>query len=326
MKKDERPDLTILTAPIYNFPLRWYSTFRYSFLPELKKNPLGIFQPIPEFGGHPAVTRSLIHGLQQLSVTFNYNPQHQDLFSTNVAVLSNIDALKQAIKLKEKKRINRLIAGPNLMVLSNQFGGILGHNAIDRCIVPSDWVGLAYQEDNPDLLGKISVWYSGVDERFWKPQQKIRNKVLIYWKTEDEEFCRAVENILLRYDFELVRLKYGTYDRYQYRETLNNSIFAVFISRSESQGIALAEAWAMDVPTLVWDPKEFSYQGRDFAHVTSSPYLTENTGHKWTNFEEFDELLSKFLINQKRYHPRKWIIDNMTDKICAERFLALFNE
>ena len=52
---------------------------------------------------------------------------------------------------------------------------------------------------------------------------------------------------------------------------------AVFMSRSESQGLALAEAWAMDVPTLVWQspPGE---PGSVFSLSDPAPYLTSDTG------------------------------------------------
>ena len=52
---------------------------------------------------------------------------------------------------------------------------------------------------------------------------------------------------------------------------------AVFISRSESQGLALAEAWAMDVPTLVWQGPPGD-GGSLFNLSDPSPYLTSHTG------------------------------------------------
>ena len=54
-------------------------------------------------------------------------------------------------------------------------------------------------------------------------------------------------------------------------------LLAVFLSSSESQGIALAEAWSMNVPTFVWNPKPKELNGRYFPSVDSAPYLTPET-------------------------------------------------
>ena len=53
----------------------------------------------------------------------------------------------------------------------------------------------------------------------------------------------------------------------------------VFLSTFETQGIALAEAWSMDVPAIVWDPQgQAEWRGRTFTSRSSAPFLTPATG------------------------------------------------
>ena len=76
----------------------------------IKKYQMGFkrndaFHPI--YGGHQAVTRSLISGLDKINVEYNYNPRRISDLNENVIVLTDINALSQLIRLKRKGRINR---------------------------------------------------------------------------------------------------------------------------------------------------------------------------------------------------------------------------
>lgn len=216
------------------------------------------------YDGHYGVTRSLVEGLSKLGVDFNYNPRKDRDVGGAVVVLSGIDSLQQAIGFKQAGKIQKLLAGPNLMVRALEYNNILSSREIDVCIVPSEWVKTAYEEDAPDLVGRIRCWYAGIDAGYWQPDagRRKERQVLVYWKTEPEDFYKSVKKLLKGRGWETVRLVYGKHSREEFKATLSGSVFAVFISRSESQGLALAEAWAMDVPTLVWNPKELAAHGR----------------------------------------------------------------
>ena len=50
-----------------------------------------------------------------------------------------------------------------------------------------------------------------------------------------------------------------------FRRLLDEAAIGVFLSTFETQGLALAEAWSMDVPTVVWDPRGTAeWRGRSF--------------------------------------------------------------
>ena len=145
----------------------------------------------------------------------------------------------------------------------------------------------------------------------------------VYWKTESEQFCKAIEKMLRNYNWNPVRIRYGSYDKASYKETLKNSLFAVFISESESQGLALAESWAMDVPTLVWDPQEVVAFGRKFSESSSCPYLNNLLGKRWNTFQELENLLKVISHDIQIFTPRAWVLKNMSDQVSAKMLLSL---
>lgn len=316
------PIITILTNPIR---CQQKSVLSFQYILSFFKDRVFKITRKNKLGGHPAVTRSLLRGFQKIGADFNYNPWHINDVGKTVIVLSGIDALKQTIDWKRKGIINRLFAGPNLMVGSEEYDGILGSPEIDICLVPSDWVRIAYEEDLPVLRGRIRCWYAGVDEDYWQPSNfpNVSKHVAVYFKTESEEFCHKVETILKSYGWEPIRIVYGNYNNEQYKNILLKVKLAVFLSRSESQGIALAEAWAMNIPTLVWNTKELVRNGRKYSVVSACPYLSSNTGIEWSNIEELDGILHNLETNLNERNPRSWILQYMTDMICARNLLNI---
>lgn len=315
--------LTVLTQPIES-PLakRLKAAWRTgrSFL---SRTPL---PSKPRFGGHYAVTRSLVEGLERIGADFNYNPQIVDTVGEVAVVLTNVDALRQAIHWKRKGRIRKLLAGPNLMVFSDECNGILGSQEIDVCLVPSDWVAVAYEEDMPSLKGRIQVWWAGVDEMYWRgpaKADKFGRSIVIYQKNSSEEHCRNVEEIVTRFGWSPRWIRYGQYDIEQYRRALSEARFAIFLSQSESQGIALSEAWAMDVPTLVWNPKELKYMGRTYTAASACPYLTAVTGCEWATTAVLERLVSKIDEIVRDCEPRAWVLKHMTDVHSAQAMLEI---
>lgn len=277
--------------------------------------------------GHPGVRKSLLAGLSKNQQLFNYNPTCLDECGDAVHVLADINALRQAIRLKQQGKIKYLLAGPTLMVRGNEYNHVLGSKEIDICILNSDWIQQAYEYDEPALRGKIILWPAGVNTDFWKPRAHTQSKnVLIYWKTEGKDFCNAVKETLKKYGWNPVVLKYGNYCPNEYKQFLDESAFAVFIGSSESQGIALAESWAMDVPTLVWNPGKRLIAGRMHDPVSAAPYLTSYTGAFWKEMHELEYLLEHIDDVLCPCAPREWMLENMTNEITVQRLLQDIQE
>lgn len=320
--------LTILTAPV-PFPDRsWIPQARHlrEYARQRVRRAL-----LGAYGGHHAVTRSLVSGLRALGVRFAYNPLVLPGDSRTVLVLAEAAALRQALAWKSTGRITRLLAGPNLFLRSSDQCGVLADPRVDVCIVPSLPIQRHYEVDLPALIGRVQSWFAGVDAEFWKPipgRQPISTQgntrsAIVYWKTEPESFCQEVEEVLGRHGWLIRRLRYGNYRQREYKETLANCRLAVFISRSESQGIALAEAWAMDVPTLVFNPGWRPLEGGGVETASAAPYLTRDCGQAWATLSELDALLTKIETEGLAFSPRNWVLGNMTDAISARLLLHI---
>ena len=280
-------------------------------------------------GGHPAVTQSLLAGLRKLKIPFTYcvnlRSYNNVVDEDTVVVLAGIDYLIKSIRLKKRGRFKKLLVGPNLVIRADEYGGICGRPEVDVCIVASEWVRVAFEEEVPSLKGRIEKWAAGVDERFWSPSTKKRSKILLYWKTESEDFISQIEGVVRKFPFELIRVRYGTYRKEQYRDLLDQDVLAVFVSASETQGLALTEAWAMDVPTFVWNPEKLVDHGRVYSQVSSAPYLISLTGCFWKNTDELAGLLHKFMNNSFEFKPREYVLEHFTDQCAAQNMLNIIS-
>ena len=76
-------------------------------------------------------------------------------------VLDDVEILAQLIKIKEKNI--EIIAGPNLMIMPDEYNKILFRDEINKIIVPCDWVKKKYIEvSKSHLKNKIKIWAAGV--------------------------------------------------------------------------------------------------------------------------------------------------------------------
>ena len=80
----------------------------------------------------------------------------------------------------------------------------------------------------------------------------------------------------------------------------------------------------MDVPTLVFDPKEFFFGGRLLRNVSSCPYLSATAGAAWKELPQLSNLMQdKNLFDG--FAPRQYVLKQFTDESCARQLLKLFN-
>jgi len=276
---------------------------------------------------HPAVTRSVCDGVRKIKIPFNVNPSRLEEVGDVVWVLTNDEALLQCITLKKSGRISILLAGPNFVVLPHESNRLVTNEVIDGLLLPSAAVKQVYVMDEPSLASHTYVCCTGVDVDFWHPAKinKDSKNVLVYWKTESEDFCITVENLLKKYDWIPRRIRYGSYNLTGYKQLLNECRFAVFMSKSESQGLALAECWAMDVPTLCWNPWNWEYKGKKMP-LPSCPFLNPMIGQEWYTLDELNLLLIDMERRLQWYNPRAWVCDHMSDEAAAYQLLNVINQ
>lgn len=285
-----------------------------------------------KYGGHPARTKRIIEGLEKIGYKdFNYQPRRISDIGEYVHVFSNVRTLKFAIKLKEEGKISKLTAGPNIVVFSNEYDSIIANPAIDLYFQPSPWAVHIHEKIEPKLKGRcVSYPYGGVgiDLEQYKPNKgDVKGKVLLYFKLESEQLLYNVRHILVEKGYEVDILFYGKYVLSEYIDALNACEFMVTVGRQEASGNYLTEAWAMDTPTICYDPRFYHwsepYEYDAEGEISTCPYLSEETGTRFSDVRQLQEILDNIKNYQVAWHPRKWISEHMTDKQLSYEFLKL---
>lgn len=314
-----KPLLTVLTDPM---PIG--QAFLSQYFKRIARRVKYFFQrrsysSHPLFRGHFAVTRSLVMGLQKIGANFNYGPLTVRQLADTVVVLAGVDTLRQAIQLKRNGYIRRLYAGPNIVVFSSDHDSILASPEIDAVITPSQYVDALYIEDNACLREKIFAWPAGVDTEYWKPTSQLdRDRILIFEK-QNKGPVGPVEpyaDYLRGIGWQVEIIRYGSFRHPAYRESLQRACLMLGFVTDESQGIAWAEAWSCDVPTLIWRNTSNVYGGRHYK-CSTAPYLCSENGLFFDDLAHFKEQFGYWATHRQQFQPRQWTLATMSDEVCA---------
>lgn len=219
-------DLTILTEPVSI----------YGYGKEIIKGILGKHR---KYGGHYAVTRSLIEGLQGIGYKgFNYRPQLKSQIYENVHVLSGVSTLKYAIELKRKGKIKHLSAGPNVVVFPTDYNKLICNDSIDLYLQPCEWAVKLHIDMAKELAKKCFSWAAGVNIHKFKPSRdRNGNNILIYYKEGSRQFMWYIDYLMRERGFHTHIIEYGNYQLEDYMELLSKVSLMVVIGGKESQGL-----------------------------------------------------------------------------------------
>lgn len=320
-----RPVISVITRPVPSG--RWLVQGLASRLGSrvfrLLRPPPAHARHLARLGGHPAVTRSLVHGLSQLGIPFSHNPRSIRRLARTVIVLSGRHTLAQALDWKRQGLIERLAAGPNLVVLPSD-EPLLSSAGIDFVLTPAKWTCELYCREQSDLAGRCMAWAAGVDTEFWQSRAEKTGRIVVFRKgyAGIRPFAQELIRMLRSEGREVLEITYGHYDPSSYRNALRGALCLVGLSDSESQGIAWAEAWAMDVPTFIERHDLVRLRGKEYP-CSSAPYLTPKTGSFFRTMEELGALISSVEAGSSLYSPRAWTCRHMSDVSSANELLNL---
>lgn len=283
--------------------------------------------------GHKGVGPSIRRGLTSLGVKFHWQPTHDDRVADVVYMhAGDMHTLRQALAWKAAGKVKVVVTGPNVVGgdLSCAGDSAMQDPLLNAYVVPSFWVALLMDVQCPWLWGRIRTLANGVDEQYWKPSvpREQRKKALLYLKSGDAALHNSLESVVRAAGYDTIRIRYGSYTRDQKKAALGQSRFMVLVTQTESQGIAAAEAWAMDVPTLVWST--FGWQPPDnpsFSLVSSPcPYLTPATGAFFSSASELSFLLTHWHAwEQVHIAPREWLLRHLTDALAVKNLLRVLD-
>jgi len=179
--------------------------------------------------------------------------------------------------------------------------------------VPSLWVKDLWVSLCPPIAAKIKVWPSGVEVQ----QASTRNGLpIINNKFLDDDLLKTIKSEVGNCRV----FTYGKFKRQDYINALQDAPYVIYLSKSESQGLALQEAWAHDVPTFVnrsnfWQSGELSWE----APQINCPYVTPELGEIFDNPVDIP-IMVKGIAS---LHPKEYCDQELSDRASAKKLLEI---
>jgi glycosyltransferase involved in cell wall biosynthesis len=275
--------------------------------------------------GPAKVFRNLVKGLDKIGYPYVIN---RDLNATKrLWIHDDITALRYMHRSKAYK-----VVGPNLFVMPSDIPpGISFDGAL--YLQPCEWAKQVWE-----LVGfnacPIAAWPVGIDtdEFLPVPVPQSKRHVLVYHKMRDPQelprIFEALHNLRLDYRFAL----YGDYTEVEYKQLLSKTSFVVWHGRAESQGIALQEAMACNIPILLCDVTSVAQTRGGYAFtselhnfpVTAAPYFSELCGIRITDLNDLPGTLERMCEMQASFQPRQYVLENLSLQSQAQTLIRFW--
>jgi len=207
-----------------------------------------------------------------------------------------------------------VLLGPNIHFEDQAIAEVVRMWDSRKIIVPSEWVADVFEKSRLEVRENLIIWASTVDSNYWKPEKKNRKHVLIYIKdfSKEDFLLDSLIKALTVHDREILIVRYGEYSAQEFKNKLNASEYAVWLGGTESQGLALLEAWFMNVPTLVLERNSWTDRDGHRHPSSSAPYLTSHCGHFFNEDIPINESLENFFEKLPYFTPRRWALDHFS--------------
>lgn len=316
---------------------RWVKFDRYprALIRRLIRGPAPI-------GGVKKWFINLIKGLDELNIPYDIN--------NYTALRKNKEAW--ALVVGKNQVLNKIpshtkiIYGPGIVSHPLDIKNWTEMKNIKHIFAPCLWMKEMFERDLPTNI-PISIWPSGIETDLWiaSPERnKKKLKFLCYdkirWerKKHEIELLKPILEELNLQGIEIEYVRYGHYKEQDFKEKLNEVDAMIFLCEHETQGFAYLQTLSTNTPIFAWDRKGYwqdptLYPDKiKFEPVTSVPYWASICGEKFTGIEEFKKKLNIFLqkIREKKYQPRKFIMENFTlatrSASYAEKVVKIMNK
>jgi glycosyltransferase involved in cell wall biosynthesis len=281
-------------------------------------------------GGMDKVFHNLCLGLDHLRTEYHVNLPFEKLNAGDrVGVLG-----RGRYSLQGYEKPNPVVAGIGLMTHPSEWPTLCADYPVTRYLQHSAWANEVYRSYFGD---RCTIWPVGIDTDAWAPSDNDHKDIdlLIYdkvmWNRDvvRPPLLAVINDFARRRNLRLKSVVYGSYTGREYRDLLRRSKGMIFLCEHESQGLAYQECLSSGVPVLAWDqgqcldPSRFAW-GQPHIVATSVPYFDERCGERFGGPEELEQKLSMFVekINASAYSPREFVLENLTLKGCAARFLT----
>lgn len=178
----------------------------------------------------------------------------------------------------------KFIFGPHFSIFPNN--KLLSINNIHKnsvYIQPSVWVCQLWKNYGAENIISIKDFPFPVElEKFTPSHHSQKNEVFIYFKRRNPQELDHVKRFLNNKNITYKVFDYvKNYSEEDYLKCLQNAKYGIIIDAHESQGFAIEEALACNVPLLVWNVSFMSQEhGSNYPNIpcTNIAYWDERCG------------------------------------------------
>lgn len=235
----------------------------------------------------------------------------------------------------------KVVYGPHFFIVPDNKGHPLYHHTYDTSRfffnTLSSWVNTVYREFCDLDIPFINAFF-GIDTETIQsvPNDSTeRTHVMLYYKGRNSRRISYVKEYLDKHNIPYHYIQYGSYNDIDYKEMLKTTKFIVWVDAHESQGFALQEALASNIPLLLWDVKtmyeEFnndgyityqSYKNSGYKMIaTTAPYLSDQCGIRFTEEEDFSPLFTQMEETFRTFRPRQFVENTLSLEASLKNLL-----
>lgn len=294
-----------------------------------------IFKPKWMVTGQTKVFRNLIRGLDKIKYPYVLNKKHD--YCDKLWIYNDWRAIEYLENLDTKK--TKVLFGPDYSFWKMLKGSKSQHKLVRDCVAlfPSVWSRDMLVEHGFNYCS-MDVWPAGIDTEKFKPSNDKKDRVLIYFKQRFDFELSLVIEVLKKRSIKYSIIIYGNYKEIDYQNELKYTKYIVWVGRQESQGIALEEALAVDIPILVWDvsclghwdpstkneEESIPFEWLSFSGAKVAPYFNDTCGKIINYSKDISAGIDFMEDNLNEFKPRSYILSNLTLEKQARALTGLF--
>jgi hypothetical protein len=173
----------------------------------------------------------------------------------------------------------------------------------------------------------LAIWGAGVNTDRFLPLPKpvaYRHDYFIYFKSQNWDQLRSVHDFLFHNYFKLHGpiLMYYFYSSEELLEMAQRSRFCIFLSGTETQGLASLEIMACGCPLFVLDTTEHIQDGYGMSGATSVTCWDSTCGMK-SSVKNMEKDFPVFMEHLETYNPRSFVEREYSWKASAGKLVRL---
>lgn len=281
------------------------------------------------------VINTFLHNKNKIGLELMLNYLHMEYKYGNVEDIQNYDVIySPSMPIDSSKYPTKyFIFGPHFSTFpDNKLVKINNLYKNSVYIQPSQWVVQLWENMNtfnPHLPIKVLPFPVNTYKFTTIADSCKKENVFIYFKNRHPAELNVIKSFL---DDKLITYKIFDYTK-RYNETdylnyLQKSKYGIILDAHESQGFAIGEALACNVPLLVWDVKSMSQAyGHSCPNIpcTTIPYWDSRCGESFFKENELSDTFDRFLLKLNTYQPRQYILENLSVESCSVKLNNIIN-